>query len=128
MGSGPSQIRDGNQAVEHQTGMEADWQSLLGVDATLPIVEGVGRTEVPVLASVSRHVNEASSAAAAVIRQKKPFESAVEEPCAITKHTLFRLNETYSASVPSKLNALKGSVVSVWEGTETETGWVYAEE
>lgn len=108
----------------------ADWQALLGVEVTLPVVEGVGSAVVSMLAAVSRVVGEASTAALPCVREQFNTDKAAAL-CVVAgeaQHPLFRVKESFHYSESSTLGVQKGVIVRVLAETETELGWVYAED
>jgi len=109
---------------------DVDWQILLGAQETaLPVAAGVGLPELPQLGATSQSVGEASEAVLPLLRRMQPSEQIDVENAEVPLHPIARAVSDWTAAESSdrQLSLVKGGLVELWDHTETDLGWVYAE-
>lgn len=108
---------------------DVDWQILLGAQETaLPVAAGLGLPELPHLGATSHSVGEASEAVLPLLRRMQPSDNSDGDGSEEPPRPIARaLSEWTSESSEKQLGLSKGGLVQLWDHTETDLGWVYAE-
>jgi len=106
-----------------------DWQILLGAQETaLPVAAGLGLPELPRLGAASHSVGQASEAVLPLLRRMQPSVPTDVVGAEVPQRPMARAWSEWTAeSPPNQLGLQKGGLVYLWDNTETELGWVYAE-